>query len=164
MGVHQLPWQHTSPSSAAFSMPVPRALFITQLLMGVAAVPCGFILIVNGMWTPEDAFAHSPFESFLVPGILLSGVVGGSLLIAAWELRIGAPHASIASLIAGAILLGWISIESVMVHDGRPLQAFVLITSLVIIGWRGDSIGKAETRRTKHGHRDRTQCHRQARA
>ena len=138
MGTHQLPWQHASPPPAASSMPVPTALFVTQLLMGAVAVLCGIILIVNGMWMPEDVLAHSPFESFLVPGILLGGAVGGSLLLAAWQLWLGASHASIASLVAGAILLGWISIESVMVRDGRPLQAFVLITSVVIIGlaWR----------------------------
>ena len=138
MGTHQLPWQHTSPLSTASTTRISTALIITQLVMGLMAVPCGIVLIVNGMWTPEDLLEHSPFESFLVPGILLGGVVGGSLLLAAWRILAQDTHAPAASLVAGGILLGWISIESIMVRDGRPLQAIVFVTSLVIIGlaWR----------------------------
>jgi hypothetical protein len=101
--------------------------------MGLIAVPCGVLLIVNGLGMSEDVLDRSPFDTFLVPGLLLAAVVGGSLLGAAWLAWRRHPRAGIAGVAAGSILLGWIVIEAVMISGGRMLQAIVLVWALVII-------------------------------
>jgi hypothetical protein len=34
---------------------------------------------------------------------------------------------------AGGIMLGWIAVESLMIHDGRPLQVTVAALALVTL-------------------------------
>lgn len=138
MITQRLSAHHPARAGAPSGRSLPRALFIIQLVMGVISVPCGALLIINGMGMPTSVLDDAPFETFTIPGILLAVVVGGSLLLAAWLIRVHDRWAPIASIGAGAILLGWIAVQVVMVHAGRPLQAFVFVTSLVIIGlaWR----------------------------
>ncbi len=116
----------------------PVGLLALLLAVGLPAIACGILLIVNGLGMPLSTLAATPFDSFLIPGLLLSVVVGGSLLGAAWLIRVGHPLAWIASLGAGLILLGWIVVEAVMIADGRVLQAIILIAALLIVGlaWR----------------------------
>lgn len=128
----------TSPPAARTPGDRPVALFVLTLVVGLLAVPCGILLIINGLGMPRSVLATTPFDSFLIPGLVLSIVVGGSLLGAAWLIQGRHPRAWLASLAAGVILLGWIVIESLMIADGRGLQAFILVTALLIIGlaWR----------------------------
>jgi hypothetical protein len=102
-------------------------LLAVELFVGLLAVPGGVMLIVNGLGMSRAVLAHSPFDSFLIPGLLLSVVVGGSLLGAAWSVWRRHLLAPMASLGAGFVLLGWIVVEAAMVHVGRELQAVVLI-------------------------------------
>ncbi len=113
-------------------------LLALLLAVGLLAVACGIVLIVNGLGMPLSTLATTPFDSFLIPGLLLSVVVGGSLLGAACLIWVRHPLAWIASLGAGLILLGWIVVEAVMIADGRVLQAIILIAALLIVGlaWR----------------------------
>lgn len=130
--------QPGAPSSSQAAAPRSVGLLAVLLVVGLLAVPCGILLIVNGLGMPRSVLAGTPFDSFLVPGLLLSIVVGGSALGAAWLTRVRHPRARVASLVAGLILLGWIVIETVMIDDGRVLQAVVLIAALLIISlaWR----------------------------
>jgi hypothetical protein len=126
---------HTARLSASGTRPDTRlrALLAAETVMGLIAVPCGVLLIVNGLGMSEDVLDRSPFDTFLVPGLLLAAVVGGSLLGAAWLAWRRHPRAGIAGVAAGSILLGWIVIEAVMISGGRMLQAIVLVWALVII-------------------------------
>ena len=121
-----------------------RALLGVELFAGLNALGGGIGLIANGLGIPKEQLADSPFDSFLVPGLLLSFVVGGSLLgaaIAVWRRH---PSGGLASLGAGAIMLGWIAVESLMVHDGRPLQVAVAALALVtlVLGWQLTRMGE----------------------
>lgn len=110
-----------------------RALAAIELIVGAMAVPCGVLLIVNGLGMSTDVLADSPFASFLIPGLVLSGVVGVSQLVAAWLVWRGDRRGGVASFAAGSILLGWILVESLLIHDGRALQAAILLAALAII-------------------------------
>jgi hypothetical protein len=101
--------------------------------MGFVALTCGGLLVFNGLGIPLSTLDRSPFGSFLVPGLLLGGVVGGSLLLAARMIWFRHPMAPIMSLLAGSILLGWILVEAVMIHEGRALQLAVAIDAVVVI-------------------------------
>ena len=111
----------------------PTTLFVAELVMGFVALNCGGLLAFDGLGMPSSTLDRSPFDSFLIPGLLLAGVVGGSMLLAArmtWFLH---PMAPIVSLLAGGILFGWILVEAVMIHDGRPLQLAIAIYAVVVI-------------------------------
>lgn len=133
MPVLPLDNQSTLPLVTRTSRTRPRGLLAVLLGVGLLAVPCGILLIVNGLGMPLTVLAATPFDSFLVPGLLLSIVVGGSLLGAAWLVWTRHPRAWLASLVAGVILLGWIVVETVMIAGGRGLQALILIAALLII-------------------------------
>ncbi len=108
-------------------------LMTLELIMGMVALACGGLLIVDGMGMPQSTLDHSPFDSFLVPGLALGGIVGGSLLLAARLIWFRHRLGPLASLSAGIILLGWIVSEALMVPDGRPRQLGVLAYALIIV-------------------------------
>jgi hypothetical protein len=113
-------------------------LFAVELFVGLMAVPCGILLIVNGLGMSREVLEDSPFETFLVPGLLLAFVVGGSLLGAAileWNRK---PIAPLASLGAGSVLLGWIVVEAAMVASGRELQAVIFALAVATLGLAWD--------------------------
>ena len=123
--------RHAPRQSGRSPRPV---LLTTELLLVLTAVPCGIFLIVNGLGMSKTVLDDSPFDSFLIPGLVLSLVVGGSGVAAAWMTWIRHPLSWLASFAAGGILFGWIVGEAAMVHDGRALQAIVLVFALLLIG------------------------------
>jgi hypothetical protein len=99
-------------SSEDDSMTHARTLALFELLMGVLAVLCG-LLLATGLGGPilgmhRAALAGSPFDDFRIPGLILAGAVGGSQLQAAWAEWHGARWATLASSVAGCVLVGWI--------------------------------------------------------
>lgn len=119
--------QHTTEGTLLRS-----ALLADEVIMGLNAVGGGIGLMINGLGMPHSVLTHSPFDSFTFPGLLLTGV-GVSLLTAArmvWKRR---PLAPLASLAAGAVFLGWIVIETVMVRSGRELQIVIFLFALLTI-------------------------------
>jgi len=117
---------------------VETTLLVAELFMGFLALTCGGLLVSNGLGIPLSTLDRSPFNTFLIPGLLLAGVVGGSLLLAARMTWFRHPMAPIMSLVAGSILLGWVLIEAVMIHEGRGLQVAIAVYAVVVIrlAWR----------------------------
>jgi hypothetical protein len=104
------------------------------LFAGMNAVGGGAGLIVNGLGMPTSELHDTPFDSFLVPGLLLALVVGGGMLAAAVATWRRTRRAAEVTIGAGAIMLGWIAVETVMIDDGRPLQIAVALVALVTLG------------------------------
>lgn len=111
-------------------------LLVVNLLVGVNAVLAGTLFVVDpsggriGM--PLTVLRYAPFDSFLVPGLVLGLVVGGLSLRAAmrtWQHRGALP-----SLVAGAVLIGWILIQMGMLREVNGLQLFCLGCGLAQIG------------------------------
>lgn len=111
-----------------------RAVVGTFGAMGLLAVACGLLLIAtDGLGMNRSELRDSPFSSFLIPGLILAIVVGGSQIAASVALLKRLHLASILAPGAGLIMLGWIVIESLMVPSGRGLQAFILAYAIVEI-------------------------------
>jgi hypothetical protein len=108
-------------------------LMTLQLLMGFVALTCGALLMVNGLGMPQSVLDDSPFDTFVVPGLTLALIVGGSLLLSARLIWTRHHLAQFASVLTGWILLGWIVIEALMVPEGRPLQAAIFLYACVLI-------------------------------
>lgn len=134
--------QHTVPSRPAAHRAVIRQLIRPSLIAvtgfsALSAIGGGIGVIANGLGIPASELADTPFDSFFVPGLLLSAVVGGSMATATISLLRRVPWAGEAAVAAGTIMLGWIAVEAMMIQDGRPLQLAVAVVSLatILLGW-----------------------------
>ena len=120
---------------------VRRALLAVQGIVGFMAAVCGPGLIVtDGLGMSRTVLEPTPFHSFVIPGIVLGVVVGGSLLVSTrlvWRRHHAARRAAIASSL---VLLGWICVEAALIHDGRPLQIAIAASALAMLAlalrWR----------------------------
>ncbi|TME50353.1 MAG: hypothetical protein E6I60_12065 [Chloroflexi bacterium] len=95
-----------------------RLAVVLETFQGLGAVFGGgaFILAPDGhlLGMPTTLLAGSPFPSYLVPGIVLFTFVGlGPLLAAAITLRRQA-LAPLAAVAVGLMLIGWVSVEMVV--------------------------------------------------
>lgn len=112
---------------------LPHRLFILVLVMGFLAFPFGALLTVTTLGMPLQLLENSPFSSFVIPGLILCFIVGGSMLLAArliWFEHELAPQSAFG---AGCILLGWISVEAVMIPEGLLVQTPFAIYAIVVI-------------------------------
>ena len=114
----------------------PRVVITEAFVAGAMfmAAPSGRLM---GM--TEVTLARSPFGSYLVPGIVLFAVVGGTQALAAWaELRRWS-RAGWLSVVAGVVLAGWIAVQAAMIGLGHPMQPSLFVVGVVIAGlgwWR----------------------------
>ncbi len=142
------------------NLPVPNRIvsgvLIALLLFGAVSSFGGAVLAIafDGAGVPKEWLANSPFTSYLVPGLILGVIVGGTQLVAAialltrrhWALRMAA--------IAGFGMMMWIFVELAIILQYSFLQTLYfglggleLILVLVLLGivpgivasWRGTS-------------------------
>ena len=122
------PRVHRQPGAAPAREPEPGApvLVTVEALIGAAAVAGGLLLVArpDGSLLHADArvLAGSPFSDWRVPGVLLTGLVGGGYLAAAWWLGRRRPFAAELSVVAGIGLVGFEAAELAWIGF-QPLQA-----------------------------------------
>src|SRR3984893_5452876 len=97
---------------------IARLAVVLEVFLGLGALFGGgaFILAPDGhlLGMPTRLLAGSPFPSFLVPGIILFTFVGlAPLLAAALTIRQQA-LAPLAAVAVGLTLIGWVSVEMVV--------------------------------------------------
>jgi len=85
----------------------------------------GSVLAVafNGAGVPLEHLAQSPFSSYVVPGLILGVVVGGTQLAAALALLWKRRMALLLSAVAGFDMLIWIFVELAVIRQYSWLQA-----------------------------------------
>jgi len=106
------------------SMIGSRALVVLLFFGGLSAlVGAGMAVVANGAGVPLEYLANSPFSSFLIPGLILGLVVGGTQLTAAISLLVKHRRAPLLSAIAGLGMLIWIFTELAIMGEYSPLQA-----------------------------------------
>jgi hypothetical protein len=90
---------------------------------------------------PVSALMGSPFDTYLVPGLILFGVLGLGPLAAALLLWIRHPHAPLGASMVGVALVIWVTVEIAIIgySNDPPLQPFYLLLrvaiTLVGLGW-----------------------------
>lgn len=104
------------------------------LLVGMGALVGGTALVVrpdgSAIHLPLSVLEHAPFETFLVPGVILFAVIGvGSTFAGARALRGSTREAAF----AGLALLIWIVTQMVMLQSVNALQLGCLGTALAIL-------------------------------
>ena len=122
---------------------VPRWLLAGLFLFtGFTAASGGAALAVRPdgslMQAPPSMLAHSPFSTFLIPGLLLFFIVGISNLVAGLLVLRRSPLAPYAAWFGGAALLVWIAAEMILLRTVHWLQIGYLWIAVMIMfeAWR----------------------------
>ncbi len=116
------------------------ALIALELLVAVTAIGGGIALALGleGERFPLGWLAGTPFGDYLVPGLLLAVLVGGTATGAAMAHLRRSPIGARVSLVAGVVLVGWIFGEVILVSADSelvsPMEALYLVVGLVMIG------------------------------
>lgn len=116
-----------------------RFLAIFLLLFnGVGAVIGGWILMMDPsgvqMQLPADYLAHIPFKDYFIPGLVLfaaNGLMSFVVLVATATNR---RFYTQMIVVQGAILSGWIMIQTLMVQDVYYLHYIMGSVGLALIG------------------------------
>jgi menaquinone-dependent protoporphyrinogen oxidase len=122
------------------------------LFTGLTAIGGGATLALRPdgslLQAPISLLAHSPFHSFLVPGLLLLLVVGLGNMIAGVLVARRVRVAPLAALVAGLALLVWIATEIVMLRELHWLQLAYLVVAVVILAeaWKTGAARELRTR------------------
>jgi hypothetical protein len=144
----------TQSRSRAEPLPwIARLAVWLEIFLGLGALLGGgaFILAPDGhlLGIPTTLLAGSPFPTYLVPGIVLFAFLGiGPLLAAAITVRRRA-IAPMAAVAVGLTLIGWVSVEMVVLAGpGSLAWALYLvlgacITAIGVAWWRTSLRGEA---------------------
>ena len=133
------------PDRVAIATPTPprqrHLLAAACLFVGITAIGGGAALVARPdgslIQAPAGMLAHSPFDTFLVPGLLLLVVVGIGNAIAGYLIARDKPGAPFAALFAGASLFAWIVTEMILLREHHWLQlGYLAVAALILLETR----------------------------
>lgn len=111
-----------------------KLLILVLFFLGITAVIGGIELIrTNGMGMPQEWLSTTPFSSFLIPGLVLSLIIGGTSLLAILLLIRHHKYGLEASAIAGFGIQIWIFTQIYMVRHASFLQILYFATGILIL-------------------------------
>ena len=112
-------------------------LFFLLCITGLTAFVSGILMIVapDGglLQLPASLLESTPFRTYLVPGLVLGGVVGGSSLMAVFLLRSQSPGRYNWSLAAGALLVCWITVQVILIQTIHWLHMVFFLAGVLIL-------------------------------
>ncbi len=121
-------------------------LLLLDLFVALTAIGGGVALVAG---LEADRFAlelldRTPFHSYLIPGLLLAAVVGGSAAAASVGLFLASATGAPLTAFAGVLLAGYITVELKILNDNQPwswTELFYLVVATLMIvlgaaGWR----------------------------
>ena len=109
-----------------------RTLIALSLFNAVSAIGGGIGLVTGTLPVPTSLLKLTPFDTYVVPGLFLAVVIGGSSLIGAISLRSPTPRARSISAASGLVMVGWILGETIIVQGFSWLQGLYLLTGLLV--------------------------------
>jgi len=104
---------------------IRTTLFIIETFIGLGALYGGIAILTGAFsqWLPMGFLQGSPFCDYSIPGLVLTIVLGGGMLLVATTIFIRHEWAVLVSMGMGIVLIGWIAVE-VAIIDRNP-QAIV---------------------------------------
>ena len=118
----------------ARTMPAVRGTLLgLHLFHAISAVGGGIALVAGALGVPTVLLQHTPFDSFVVPGIFLAVVIGGSATVGLTALLARWRRALATSAAAGAVMVGWILGETLLVEGFSWLQGLYLLTGSIVV-------------------------------
>lgn len=119
------------------------ALFMIDLFVALTAIGGG-IALVTGLESSErvplEWLRGTPFQSYVIPGLILAVVVGGSAAIAALATYRGLNAGGAASILAGVLLMGFIAVEVAILNQptrwtGTEVVYFITGLAMLLLGF-----------------------------
>ena len=115
-------------------LPERLMLIVLASFAAVSALAGGYgVASTNGLGMPMAWLKTTPFADYVVPGLILGLVVGGSALLATMLLVIRHPWGYVASFGAGAIMLGWIIGEILLIQQFSWLHVVYALNGVLLM-------------------------------
>jgi hypothetical protein len=116
-------------------------LFTVEAIVAVNAVGGAMWGLDGARDVPREWLEGTPFDSYVVPSLILLIAVGGGMGTAAVALLLQRRRAAEFSIAAGLILISWITVQMLMIGPNGGvswLQPTMLAAGLVVaaLGWR----------------------------
>jgi hypothetical protein len=107
----------------------------------------GFYGMSGAEDVPKDWLEGSPFDDYFIPGLVLFVVVGGAFLTAAIAVFVKLRLGRTAAFAAGAIVLGWLVVETAIIGYVSWMQPATTIGGLLVLllAWLQPSKAKEST-------------------
>jgi len=120
---------HAQPDRA-----VLRYLLGGLLAFGtVNAVGGGLYGLAGAEGVPIEWLEGSPFRDYFIPSLILMTVVGGTLLLASIVVFANMPVARMAAFFAATVVLGWITVQVVIIGYVSFMQPATAAGALLIL-------------------------------
>ena len=110
-----------------------KTLVGVLLFNALSALGGGIGLVSGTLPVPTVLLRHTPFDSYVIPGLFLGIIIGVSALVAAVSLLAHARRSRLVSAAAGVNMVGWIAGETILVEGFSWLQGFYLLTGLLVV-------------------------------
>ncbi len=113
-------------------------VLIALTTFGVLSAAIGTVMAIgmDGAGVPPSLLEGSPFHSFVMPGLILGAIVGGTQFVAAVALVRRMRAALLLAAVAGLGMLIWIFVELAVIRHFAWLQAVYFgfgIVELVLV-------------------------------
>jgi hypothetical protein len=116
---------------------VHRILFVLHLFVGIGAMCGGAAAIIEPykpLGMPVEVLKNSPFENFLIPGILLFGVIGIGNVFSAVMFRFRLKYQGYISSVFSWALVIWIVVQCIMLGAVAFLHILFFAIGIVEAG------------------------------
>ena len=110
-----------------------KTLVGISIFNAVSAIGGGITLATGTLPVPKALLRHTPFDSFIIPGLFLGVVIGGSAIAGALALMSHARRSQLISTAAGVVMVGWIAGETILIQGFSGLQGLYMLTGLLVV-------------------------------
>ena len=111
-----------------------RTLIAVELFLALNAVAGAVYAFGGAEGVKREWLDGTPFNDYVIPGVILLVIVGGSLAAAATVLLRRVPNAWAFSVAAGAVVISWLIVETLMIGLVSWMQPTTFAVALVITG------------------------------
>ena len=107
-------------------------LVVVSMFSAVSAVGGGVGMVAaDGLSMPTALLSDTPFTTFVIPGLILALIVGGTQMVATILLLARLESAMVWSAVAGFGMLIWIMTEIGFIHTLMWAQMIYLVSGLL---------------------------------
>jgi hypothetical protein len=103
------------------------------LLAALNAFAGGIYAIIGAPGIPAELLEGSPFSEYLIPGIILFVLVGGSFLAASLAMLKNSPKAISLSYFSLLIVAGWLAVQISIIGYVTVMQPATAIYSAIML-------------------------------
>lgn len=108
------------------------ALVVLNAFIALTAIGGGVGLLAGWLSMPLSWLQGTPFRSYTIPALILAIIVGGSGLVGATSMGIDRAMGVLASMVSGAIMMGWVAVEVALIGMTIWMQPFFFAVGLAV--------------------------------